>query len=152
MPRKCLERFLATGEPFDEEMKKRILVHQESRGKSWETIEVPIYLAQWFNRQGSQYSAVVVDCLTLWLNNLLRDGVRARQVPSRIKEFVRAVRVVPGRVVVVSNELGLGLVPGDPQSRQFRDLVGRMNQVVAAAADEVYFVVSGIPLPLKQTS
>ena len=143
--------FLATADALDEEMQKRIHAHQKARGKSWETIEIPIHVAQWFCRRGSQYSAVVVDCLTLWLNNLLRDGVRTRQIPSRIKEFLRAVQVVPGQVVVVSNELGLGLVPGDANSRKFRDLAGRMNQLIAAESDEVYFVVSGIPLRLKSS-
>jgi len=92
---------------------------------------------------------VVVDCLTLWLNNLHGEGLGTRQIRSRIKEFALAVRHVPGLVIAVSNELGLGLVPLDSTSRRFRDLSGEVNQLIAAAADEVYWVVSGIPIRLK---
>jgi len=113
------------------------------------TIEVPSKISDWLAEEGGAYSSIVVDCLTLWLNNLLRDKVRPAQVPIHVKAFLRAARACPGQVVVVSNELGLGLVPGDAGSRQFRDAAGRMNQLVAAEADEVYFLVSGLPLRLK---
>ena len=106
-------------------------------------------MAEWFRDKGSRYSGVVVDCLTLWLSNLLCEGVPSRQILVRLKELLQVSRAVPGQVVMVSNELGLGLVPGDPQSRKFRTLAGQVNQRVSEAADEVYFVVSGIPLRLK---
>lgn len=141
--------FVATGEPFDQEMVNRIRKHQRSRGRGWATIEVSTKISAWLAAEGSDYPSIVVDCLTLWLNNLLRDNVRPSQVPSHIREFLRAARACPGQVVVVSNELGLGLVPGDAISRTFRDVAGRMNQLVAAEADEVYFLVSGLPLRLK---
>ena len=141
--------FLATGEPLDTEMDRRIRAHKKARGKGWQTVEISLHLSEWFRGQGSRYSGVVVDCLTLWLSNLLREGVRSRQILVRLKELLQVSRAVPGPVVMVSNELGLGLVPGDPQSRQFRTLAGQVNQRVAEAADEVYFVVSGIPLRLK---
>ena len=141
--------FLATGEPLDTEMNRRIRAHKKARGKEWQTVEIPLHMAEWFSGKGSRYSGVVVDCLTLWLSNLLREGVRSRQILVRLKELLHASRAVPGHVVMVSNELGLGLVPGDPHSRQFRTLAGQVNQRVAEAADEVYFVVSGIPLRLK---
>ncbi|NKB82494.1 MAG: bifunctional adenosylcobinamide kinase/adenosylcobinamide-phosphate guanylyltransferase [Nitrospirales bacterium] len=141
--------FLATGEPLDAEMSRRIHAHQKARGKTWETIEIPLHVADWFEQEGHRYAAVLLDCLTLWLSNLQRDGVRTRQVLTRTKALLRAVRWVSGRVVIVSNELGLGLVPGDLVSRQFRTVAGQMNQLVAAAADEVHLVVSGLPLRLK---
>lgn len=141
--------FVATGEPFDQEMVNRIRKHQRSRGRGWETIEVPTKISDWLAAEGSDYASIVVDCLTLWLNNLLRDNVRPSQVPSHVREFLQAARACSGQVVVVSNELGLGLVPGDAISRAFRDAAGRMNQLVAAEADEVYFLVSGLPLRLK---
>ena len=141
--------FLATGEPLDAEMDRRIRAHKKARGKEWQAVEIPLYMTEWFRSKGSRYSGVVVDCLTLWLSNLLREGVRSRQILVRLKELLEASRAVPGHVVMVSNELGLGLVPGDPSSRQFRTLAGQVNQRVAEAADEVYFVVSGMPIRLK---
>ena len=141
--------FLATGEPLDSEMDRRIRAHQKARGKGWQTVEIPLHLDEWFRGNGSRYSGVVVDCLTLWLSNLLREGVRSRQILVRLKELLDVSRAVPGHVVMVSNELGLGLVPGDPNSRQFRTLAGQVNQRVAESADEVYFVVSGLPVRLK---
>ena len=146
---KNLRAFLATAEPFDSEMTIRIQKHQRSRGKGWKTFEVPIQLTEWFESDGVYYSSVVVDCLTLWLNNLLREKVQARHIPSRIRKLLKTMRACPAHVVIVSNELGLGLVPGDAVSRKFRDVAGRINQLVAAEADEVYFLVSGIPLRVK---
>jgi len=141
--------FVATGEPFDREMTDRIRKHKRSRGHGWTTVEVSTKVSIWLAEEGSAYPSIVVDCLTLWLNNLLRDKVRPAQVPTHVRVFLRAVRACSGQVVVVSNELGLGLVPGDATSRSFRDVAGRMNQLVAADADEVYFLVSGLPLRLK---
>ena len=141
--------FLATGEPLDVEMSRRIRAHQKSRGQLWETIEIPVHIANWFEKEGHRYSMVLLDCLTLWLNNLLKDGVRTRQVPSQTKALLRAVRHVSGQVVMVSNELGWGLVPGDTATRQFRALAGQINQMVAAAADEVHVVISGLSFRLK---
>jgi adenosylcobinamide kinase/adenosylcobinamide-phosphate guanylyltransferase len=141
--------FVATGQPLDSEMTKRIHSHRRSRGSGWKTLEIPVNVAEWLRREGPHYPVVVVDCMTLWLSNLQREGLRTRQILSRIKDFPRAVRHVPGLVVAVSNELGLGLVPLDSPSRRFRDLSGQVNQLIAAAADEVYWVVSGIPIRLK---
>jgi len=141
--------FLATAEPLDSEMAIRIQKHKRSRGSAWTTCEIPVQLAEWFTQQGANYSCVVVDCLTLWLNNLLREKVRPRQVLSHVRKFLKAMRACQSQVVMVSNELGLGLVPGDAVSREFRDVAGRINQFIAAEADEVYFLVSGLPLRLK---
>ncbi len=141
--------FVATGEPFDQEMAGRIQKHRRSRGRGWVTIERPVRIAEWLAEQGAGYPSIVVDCLTLWLNNLLREKVRPSQVSTHVRAFLRSARACPGQIVVVSNELGLGLVPGDVSSRSFRDVAGRMNQLVAAEADEVYFLVSGLPLKVK---
>ncbi len=141
--------FLATAEPLDFEMAIRIQKHQRSRGFGWTTFEIPVQLAEWFTLCGESYSCVVVDCLTLWLNNLLREKVKPRQVPSYVRKFLTAMRACPTQVVMVSNELGLGLVPADALSREFRDAAGRLNQLIAAEADEVYFLVSGLPLRMK---
>lgn len=141
--------FLATAEPFDSEMAIRIQKHKRSRGQGWATVEIPTQLAEWFAADGGNYSSVVVDCLTLWLNNLSRNKVLARQIPSHVRKLLKAIKTCSNQVVMVSNELGMGLVPGDAASREFRDLAGRMNQLIAAEADEVYFLVSGLPLRLK---
>ena len=141
--------FLATAEPLDREMASRIQKHQRSRRGVWDTVEIPIEMSQWFRTKGKGYQCVVIDCLTLWLSNILGDSTCRKKFPSLLKDFLKAVRHVPGRVIVISNEVGLGIVPGDPLTRQFRDLAGRMNQQVASAADEVYFVASGLPLRLK---
>ncbi len=117
--------------------------HEEAAGQR---STFPLRLAEWFTADGERYSSVVVDCLTLWLNNLLRDRVRPAQVLTHVRKFLLGIRAFSGQMIVVSNELGLGLVPGDAISRSFRDVAGRMNQLVAAEADEVYFLVSGLPL------
>ncbi|WP_454061200.1 bifunctional adenosylcobinamide kinase/adenosylcobinamide-phosphate guanylyltransferase [Candidatus Nitrospira salsa] len=141
--------FLATAEPLDQEMALRIRKHQRGRRGAWDTVEIPVKLSQWFNTKGKPYQSVVVDCLTLWLSNILGDKTIRKKFPSLLKDLLKSVRHVPGRVIVISNEIGFGIVPSDPVTRQFRDLAGRMNQQVAAAADEVYLVVSGLPLRLK---
>ena len=141
--------FLATGQPLDSEMTQRIREHRRSRASKWKTVEIPVNVAEWLRREGPRYPVVVMDCVTLWLSNLQREGLGTRQILSRVKAFPRAVRHVPGLVVAVSNELGLGLVPFNSTSRQFRDLSGQVNQLLASAADEVYFVIGGMPIRLK---
>ena len=130
-------------------MDRRIKKHQRSRRGAWDTIEIPVEMSPWFRTNGKDYRSVVVDCLTLWLSNIVSDQALRKKFPSLLKELLVAVRSVPGRVIIISNEIGLGIVPGDSGTREFRDLAGRMNQQVAAAADEVYFVVSGLPMRLK---
>ncbi len=141
--------FVATAEPLDREMASRIQKHQRRRRGQWTTVEIPVEISHWFRTKGRNYQGVIVDCLTLWLNNILAKKTLHRKFPSLLKDWLQAVRNVPGRVIVISNEVGFGIVPGDPLTRHFRDLAGQMNQRVASAADEVYFVVSGIPLRLK---
>lgn len=141
--------FVATGEALDPEMEERITRHQASRSLDWHTAEVPLALAQWFSEHGRHYQVVVLDCLTLWLSNLHRARVPEAVVPDRVSELLQAMRKSPPQVVIVSNELGMGLVPVGRAVRKFRDLAGKVNQQVAAEADEVYLVVSGQPLRLK---
>nr|MBI3611646.1 bifunctional adenosylcobinamide kinase/adenosylcobinamide-phosphate guanylyltransferase [Nitrospirota bacterium] len=141
--------FVATGQPLDDEMAERIRRHQASRQADWRTEEVPVDLAGWFDKQGQTYRTILVDCLTLWLSNLQGRAVPESQVPALVSELLRAIRASKARVVVVTNELGLGLVPTETSSRRFRDLAGRVNQQCASAADEVYFVVSGLPIRIK---
>ena len=141
--------FVATGVPGDEEMAARIRKHRQDRDASWETQEIPVDVSGWLNTYGATYQTVVIDCLTLWLSNLLDSGIQASQVPAYTDELMTSARMVRGAVVLVSNEVGMGIVPGDAVTRQFRDLAGIMNQRVAAAADAVYLCVSGLPVQIK---
>ncbi len=141
--------FVATGQALDQEMKVRIERHQATRSRDWETAEVPVNIAEWFTRNSHNYQVIVLDCLTLWLSNVMgkrQDHLAVSKATANLLQTIRATRA---RVVVVSNELGLGLVPATKAVRAFRDLSGRVNQQVAAEADEVYLAVSGLHLRLK---
>lgn len=141
--------FVATGEPLDDEMAERILRHRASRGGHWQTHEVPSDLTEWMRKHGRGYQSIVIDCLTLWLSNLLGRGVTNSRLSELVSELLQAIRAATARVVVVTNELGLGLVPMEASARRFRDLAGQVNQQVAAEADAVYFVLSGLPIRIK---
>jgi adenosylcobinamide kinase/adenosylcobinamide-phosphate guanylyltransferase len=141
--------FVATGQALDREMKARIERHQATRSPDWETAEVPTDLAEWFSENGQSYRTIVLDCLTLWLCNLRGRRLRDVAVSEATADLLHAIRATRARVVLVSNELGLGLVPATKAVRTFRDLAGRVNQQVAAEADEVYLTISGLPLRLK---
>ena len=141
--------FVATGEGLDDEMVVRIARHQAARGSKWITAEVPVEVSTWFSQQGKAYRTIVLDCVTLWLSNLLGRQTSDVTVAKKVDDLLAAMRKAEARVVIVSNELGLGLVPAEKAPRRFRDLAGRVNQQIAAAADEVYFVVSGVSLRLK---
>ena len=141
--------FVATGQALDREMKTRIERHQAARSSDWETVEVPVDIAAWVSRNGHDYQAIVIDCLTLWLSNLRGRRLPDLAVSEATAELLHAIRATRARVVIVSNELGLGLVPAKKAVRAFRDLAGRVNQQVAAEANEVYLTISGLPLRLK---
>ena len=139
--------YIATAEPLDEEMKERIRKHRTQRGEDWETFEEPVDMARVLNKIGDGYSAAVIDCLTLWLSNLL---LGREDTDREIGSFLSALREGEHPpFFVVSNEVGMGIVPDNALSRRFRDLAGRLNQEVAAIADEVYLVTAGIPLRIK---
>jgi len=141
--------FVATGQGLDEEMSARIARHQATRTPDWITAEVPIRLTAWFERQGKKYRTIVVDCVTLWLSNLQEDKKLGAAITKHVTELLQAMRRTSARVVIVSNELGFGLVPVERSVRAFREVAGRVNQQIAAEADEVHFVVSGVSLRLK---
>lgn len=141
--------FVATGQALDREMKVRIERHQAMRSSEWETAEIPEDIAGWITDNSHKYQTIVLDCLTLWLSNLERRSLRDVAVSEATADLLHAIRATRARVVIVSNELGLGLVPATKAVRAFRDLAGRVNQQVAAEADEVYLTISGLPLRLK---
>jgi adenosylcobinamide kinase/adenosylcobinamide-phosphate guanylyltransferase len=141
--------FVATAEALDAEMASRIGRHQTTRGQEWETAEVPVEVAEWLRAKGRSYRSIVLDCLTLWLSNLRERGVSDEGVSSHISALIAAARMSGSRVVMVSNELGMGIVPPEAGSRKFRELMGQANQQIAAAADEVYVVTAGIRQKIK---
>jgi adenosylcobinamide kinase/adenosylcobinamide-phosphate guanylyltransferase len=141
--------FVATGQPLDKEMAGRIRRHQAERGAGWETAEVPIELTTWFEKHQGRYRIIVLDCMTLWLSNLLGSGVPDSDIHERVEDLLQAIHDIRSRVIIVANEVGMGVVPFDPETRRFRDLAGHVNQQVARAADRVYFVVSGCLIQMK---
>jgi adenosylcobinamide kinase/adenosylcobinamide-phosphate guanylyltransferase len=141
--------FVATGQGLDDEMAARIARHQAARSTDWKTVEEPLEVEAWFAKQGSQYQSILFDCVTLWLSNLVGTGLKESDILARVGMLLQTMRIAAARVVIVSNELGFGLVPTEPSARAFRDLAGRVNQQIAAGADEVHLVVGGLPLRLK---
>ncbi len=150
---------IATAEALDAEMAARIRRHQADRPAAWRTVEAPVALADTLRREAAPQRCLVVDCLTLWLTNLLIDaerlppGADAAALPLFRHErdaLLATLPALPGRVLLVANEVGLGLVPDTPLGRLFRDEAGRLNQAVAALCGRVVFVAAGLPLVLKQ--
>jgi adenosylcobinamide kinase/adenosylcobinamide-phosphate guanylyltransferase len=141
--------FVATGQALDQEMKVRIERHKATRSSDWVTAEVPEDIAGWISVNINNYQVVIIDCLTLWLSNMAGKRLDDFAVSEATVKLLQAIRAARALVVVVSNELGLGLVPATKAVRAFRDLAGRINQQVAEEADEVYLAVSGLPLRLK---
>ena len=141
--------YVATAEGRDEEMEKRILKHREARGERWETLETPLDLVLAVER-AKEYGGALIDCLTLWTSNLMeRYGEDEASICGETDRFVTALRSSRARIVVVTGEVGLGIVPADPYTRRFRDLAGIINQKVCAAADSAYLIVAGRGLPLE---
>ena len=138
--------YCATAEAGDAEMAARIAAHRARRGPFWRTVEAPLALASAIAAAGPE-GPVLVDCLTLWLSNLLMAG---RQPDAEAGVLCRALHEAVGPVVLVSNEVGMGLVPETPLGRHFRDAAGRLNQEIAALADRVVFIAAGLPLVLKE--
>ena len=138
--------YLATGRAGDEEMHDRIIIHQERRGDIWETIEEPLALADALRQTAHSGRAILVDCLTLWVTNLMMAEANVMRECAGLKKLIGDLAVP---VVFVSNEVGLGIVPENKMAREFRDLAGHVNQEIADACETVYFVASGLPLTLK---
>jgi adenosylcobinamide kinase/adenosylcobinamide-phosphate guanylyltransferase len=143
--------YIATAEAGDAEMAARIAEHRARRDNAgrvacWQTVEAPLALAAAIGARAAPDRPILVDCLTLWLSNLLGAG---RIVEHESETLCAALRDAAGPVVLVANEVGLGLVPETPLGRQFRDAAGRLNQDIAALADRVVFIAAGLPLVLK---
>jgi len=137
--------YIATAQSYDEEMAERIALHRSRRGEGWSTVDAPLDLAAALRAVPDNWP-VLVDCLTLWLSNHMLAEHDLDALSSELEGVLSAPR---GPWFVVSNEVGLGIVPDNPLGRRFRDAQGRLNQRVAAAADRVLFMVAGIPMQVK---
>lgn len=138
--------YIATGQAFDAEMTQRIALHRADRGPRWWTLEEPLDLAAAIARAAREADAVLVDCLTLWLSNLMHAQESIDAATAALGE---AMAACPCPLILVASEVGLGIVPENALARAFRDAAGRMNQRVAAMAGEVQFVAAGLPLRMK---
>jgi len=143
---RALPVLIATAQGFDDEMRERIAHHRAERAPSWQTHEVPIDLADALRAHAGPGRVVVVDCLTLWLSNVMLDGRDAAREGGLL---IETLKTVEGPVVLVSNEVGQGIVPSTALGRSFRDEQGRLNQRIADVCDAVVFVAAGCPLLLK---
>ncbi len=154
---KGLKAYIATAEALDDEMMDRIQQHKNDRGQEWGNYEEPVNIAELISKIKDKYEIIVLDCLTLWLSNLLTRtedtdaGKRTaeKSIEELVVEFKNLKHSSVAALYIVSNEVGMGIVPDNPLAREFRDLTGFMHQKVAETADDVYMVTAGIPIKIK---
>ncbi len=140
-----LKVYIATGEARDDEMSARISSHQKRRGNEWQTIEAPLDVCKALENVGSE-SIVLLDCVTLWVSNLMAEE---RDVETEVKRFCQKLSLLETEIVVVSNEVGMGIVPDNELARRFRDEAGQANQIIAEACARVVFVAAGQAMVMK---
>jgi adenosylcobinamide kinase/adenosylcobinamide-phosphate guanylyltransferase len=145
--------FIATAEALDDEMRQRIATHRRARPSEWDTVEEPRHLGEAVQKCAGAYDIVLVDCLTLWISNLLTNNpLPETEIVREVKSLIRSCKTESSTVIIVSNEVGMGIVPMNSLTRLYRDIVGSANQDIASEADEVYLVVSGISMKIKGDS
>jgi adenosylcobinamide kinase/adenosylcobinamide-phosphate guanylyltransferase len=149
--------YIATGEAHDEEMRERIHRHQADRPPAWHTLEAPLEVAAQLTEVQGKFDALLLDCMTLLISNLLlsKEGERVEQIEAAAAQAVQALLAAhqafspPAPLIIVSNEVGMGVVPPYPLGRLYRDLLGRVNQQLARRADRVIFMLAGLPMELS---
>ncbi|ACL02161.1 Adenosylcobinamide-phosphate guanylyltransferase [Desulfatibacillum aliphaticivorans] len=141
--------FIATCQPLDDEMQDRVARHQADRGYDWRTVEEPLALTQAIGDNAKPGRVILVDCLTLWISNLVLADKTQDQIADKARELAEVIQKAPCPVILVSNEVGAGIVPENALSRLFRDAAGKVNQIMASACDQVQWVVAGIPVIIK---
>jgi len=141
--------FIAACQPLDQEMAKRIKLHQKSRPKNWQTFEEPRKIAFLLSKIADSFDCILIDCLTLLISNLMLNKYNEKQVLAEASAILKNIKKKKAKTIIVSNEVGMGLVPANKLGRDFRDIAGKVNQLVAKKADEVFWTVSGIPLKIK---
>jgi adenosylcobinamide kinase/adenosylcobinamide-phosphate guanylyltransferase len=145
--------FVATAEAKDEDMRLRIEKHKKSRPSNWQTLESPFELAGAISEKDGEYQVIVIDCITMLVSNVMLGAVDERSAESavinEIDALIKVMKSKSSAYILVSNEVGLGIVPDNELARNYRDLLGRANQLLARYADEVYLMVAGIPVKIK---
>jgi adenosylcobinamide kinase / adenosylcobinamide-phosphate guanylyltransferase len=141
--------YIATCLPLDDEMRTRAAHHQQQRGRDWKTLEEPIQLAAAIRANCIKYGVILVDCLTLWVSNILLSTAGKQGLEKECADLVESLAGSGCPVILVSNEVGTGIVPENELARRYRDEAGRVNQAVAAVADRVIWMVAGIPVMIK---
>ncbi|MGD0793971.1 MAG: bifunctional adenosylcobinamide kinase/adenosylcobinamide-phosphate guanylyltransferase [Dehalococcoidales bacterium] len=151
--------FVATAEARDDEMKRRVKAHRQTRPPEWKTLEATLHIGRQIKQNIGRARTVLIDCITLLVNNIFEKyGENAgpskleRAVEAEIKALLDCAAQSDALFIIVSNEVGLGIIPADGVSRLYRDLLGRANQMLAARADEVYLLVAGLPVALKKSN
>lgn len=139
--------FIATAEVLDEEMRIRIEKHKQERSKDWITYEEPLHISQLIKDIRDSYNVILIDCLTLWMSNIMHAGYDVGDEVKKLISIIADNR--SASFYIISNEVGLGLVPESPLGREYRDNLGILNQEIARTATDVYFMVSGIPVKIK---
>ncbi len=141
--------FVATCQPYDDEMRARVARHQRERDATWETLEVPLELARTLEDHNAVGNVILVDCLTFWLTNLAMARLPEAALERRIASLAKTLNTMKVPVILVTNEVGQGIVPENRLARQFRDWAGLLNRMVAQSADQVIWMVAGIPVAVK---
>jgi adenosylcobinamide kinase / adenosylcobinamide-phosphate guanylyltransferase len=141
--------FIATCQPLDKETARRISAHKKVRPASWKTFECPKDIVNVLKGIGNGFDLIIIDCLTLWVSNLLLERTGENKIKHEIKRALVIFKKIKAKAIIVSNEVGLGIVPDNELGRSFRDIAGRVNQMVAQEADEVLFMAAGLPWKLK---
>lgn len=141
--------YIATAQALDEEMAAKIERHRSDRAGAWDTFEEPLAVGTLLQRLAGEYEVVLLDCLTLWLSNVMLSTDADSVVVAHVDSLVGAIKEFPGVCIIVSNEVGLGIVPDNTLARRFRDFAGMLNQKTAQRADEVYLAVAGIAVKIK---
>ncbi len=141
--------YLATAQALDQEMAERILRHKEARPRDWHTLEEPMQVAEAIRENGDRFSLILLDCLTLWISNLMMAGWSEKKIMGEADRVLKACQGGGCSFILVGNEVGMGIVPENSQARTFRDLNGIVQQKIALQANEVYWMVSGLPQRIK---
>jgi adenosylcobinamide kinase/adenosylcobinamide-phosphate guanylyltransferase len=141
--------FIATCKPKDREMKERIALHKKVRLAHWQTFEEPKDVAAWLEKNGTKFEVILLDCLTLLISGLLLKNFKEDAIENKVNKILFILKKIKAKSIIVSNEVGLGIVPKNKLARNFRDIAGRMNQAVAEKSDAVFFLLSGMPLKIK---
>jgi len=141
--------FIATCRALDKEMAERIKLHRKARPKGWKTFEETGKIESLLPKIGDGFDCIIIDCLTLLVSNLILSGIKEKQILQKINAMLVNLRKKKAKAIIVSNEVGSGIVPRNKLGRNFRDIAGKVNQAVAKEADAVFFTIAGIPTKIK---